>query len=312
MRAVMSIAIFLLALLGVLAVISYAGAKRIEAALPPVGAFIKVDGLELHYVQAGQGNPGPPIVLLHGASSNLRDFQTSIMPELAKTHHVIAFDRPGMGYSQRRSEWQNPADLCDLFLNAAAALGAEKPLLVGHSWSGSVVMACALDQADRIAGGVLLAGAAGHWAGGVDWNVSAARVPVLGRLFAHTLIYPLGQLLLPRVVRHIMAPNPPPADYIDKIGAKLALRPAAYRNNAEDLTRLSEFLQLQSARYPDVKTPLLIIHGEADNIVPYWNHGQRVKAVVPSAQVELLPSVGHAPHHVDPPKIAALIANFAR
>ena len=312
MRVLMSVAIFIAALLGVLAIVSYAGAKRIEADLPPAGQFITVDGLELHYLQAGQGNPGPPIVLLHGASSNLRDFQTSILPLLAKTHHVIAFDRPGMGYSKRRADWQNPADLCDLFLNAAKALGAEQPIVVGHSWSGSVVMACALDQPDRIAGGVLLAGAAGHWTGGVDWNVSIARVPIIGRVFAHTLIYPLGQVLLPKVVRHIMAPNPPPASYIEDIGAKLALRPGAYRNNAQDLTRLSEFLQLQSARYPDVQGRLLIIHGEDDTVVPYWNHGQRIKAVVPGAQVELLPGVGHVPHHADPEKIAKLIADFAR
>lgn len=312
MRILMSVVIFLVALFGVLAVVSYAGAKRIEAALPPIGDFVTVDGLKLHYVQAGQGNAGPPIVLLHGASSNLRDFHSSILPLLAEKHHVIAFDRPGMGYSERRSDWQNPADLCGLFLNAAAALGADKPVVVGHSWSGSVVMACALDQPERIAGGVLLAGAAGHWAGGVDWNVSLARVPVVGQLFAHTLIYPLGQLLLPKVVRHIMAPNQPPTNYVRDIGAKLALRPAAYRSNAQDLTRLSEFLQLQSARYPDVKARLLIIHGEDDTVVPYWNHGQRVKAVVPSAQVELLPGVGHVPHHAQPDHIARLISAFAR
>ena len=172
-------------------------------------------------------------------------------------------------------------------------------------------MACALDAPARIRGGVLLGGAAGHWAGGVDWNVSLARVPVLGAVFAHTLIYPLGQWLLPKVVRHILAPNEPPPDYIDKIGARLALRPAAYRSNAEDLTRLSEFLQLQSARYPDVEAPLLIVHGEDDTIVPYWNHGQRVKAVVPDAEVALLPGVGHVPHHADPDGIARRIAEFA-
>ena len=311
MRVLTSLLILLAALLVALAILSHFGAKRIEAALPPIGEFITVDGLELHYLQAGQGNPGPPIVLLHGASSNLRDFQSSILPLLAKTHHVIAFDRPGMGYSKRRADWQNPADLCELILNAATALGADKPIVVGHSWSGSVVMACALDQPDRIAGGVLLAGAAGHWAGGVDWNVSLARVPIIGPLFAHTLIYPLGQALLPGVVRHIMAPNPPPDDYITQIGARLALRPAAYRNKAQDLTRLSEFLQLQSARYPDVQAKLLIIHGDADTVVPYWNHGQRVKAVVPDAQVELLPGIGHVPHHVEPYKIAKRIADFA-
>lgn len=311
MRVLMSLLIILAAALAVLAVVSHAGARRIEAALPPIGQFITVDGLDLHYLEAGKGKPGPAIVLLHGASSNLRDFAASILPLLAERHHVIAFDRPGLGYSARRADWQNPADLCELFLKAAAALGAERPVIVGHSWSGSIAMACALDAPERIRGSVLLAGAAGHWTGGVDWNVSLARVPVVGPLFAHTLIYPLGELLLPRVVRRILAPNAPPPGYIDNIGARLALRPEAYRNNAQDMTRLSEFLQLQSARYPDVSAPLLIIHGEEDTIVPYWNHGKRVKAVVPDARVELLPGVGHAPHHAQPETVARLISEFA-
>ena len=51
-----------------------------------------VDGVRLHYIDAGTGSP---LVLLHGASASLRDFHASILPELARHHRVIAFDRPG-------------------------------------------------------------------------------------------------------------------------------------------------------------------------------------------------------------------------
>ena len=42
---------------------------------------------------------GPDLVLIHGASGNLRDFTTSIASVMAKSYHATLFDRPGLGHS---------------------------------------------------------------------------------------------------------------------------------------------------------------------------------------------------------------------
>ena len=76
------------------ALYSWVASQWIEHEYPPIGQFIEVDGLRLHYVMQGQGD-GPALLLVHGASSNLREFTSSIMPALARHHRVIAFDRPG-------------------------------------------------------------------------------------------------------------------------------------------------------------------------------------------------------------------------
>ena len=137
---------------------------------PPLGEFVEVEGQRLHLVdggpQAATGDPAPalpPLLLVHGSNSNLRDFEASIAPLLREHTRVISIDRPGFGHSPRhRGAWRNPAEQARLVLDAAAQLGVERPLLVGHSWAGSAVMAAMVEMPGRIAGGVLLAGAAGH------------------------------------------------------------------------------------------------------------------------------------------------------
>src|SRR5262245_34352567 len=111
------------------------GRRRIEAANPPLGSFVEVGGVRLHYAAKGSG---PPVVLVHGASITLRDWTASIFDDLvAAGHRTLAFDRPGYGYSDRPGgEWPSPAVQARLLREALARLGVERPILVGHSWAG--------------------------------------------------------------------------------------------------------------------------------------------------------------------------------
>lgn len=289
---------------------SWLASLWIERQYPPIGQFIEIDGQRLHYVSQGEGS-GPALLLVHGASSNLRDFTSSIMPALAKNHRVIAFDRPGYGYSERaKGNWQNPAQIASLLLDACGQLGIEKPVIVGHSWAGSVVMAALVEMPERISGGVLLAGVAGHWAGSVGWTYDVGAIPVLGQLFAWTVVTPAGQLLLRKEVQPVLAPGPVPDHYVEDIGAPLALRPWSFEYNVEDMTRLNEYMQRLSPRYDQIRRPLLIIHGDADRLVPFWNHGRRVLPVVPQARLVLIDDAGHALHHTHTQEVVRAIDQF--
>jgi len=289
---------------------SVLGSWWIERRYPPIGEFIEVDGLRLHYVVQGQG-PGPALLLVHGASSNLRDYSTSILPALAQQRRVIAFDRPGYGYSERPAgDWPDPARVARLLLDASARLGIDRPVIVGHSWAGSVVMSALVEMPERVSGGVLLAGVAGHWVGSVGWTYDAGSLPLLGKLFAWTAVLPAGQLMLADAVAPVLAPSPVPARYIERIGAPLALRPRTFLNNVQDMTRLSEYMQHLSPRYDQVRLPLLIVHGEADTMVPFWNHGRRLLPVIPQAQVVLIPGAGHAPQHSHPQVVVDAMQDF--
>lgn len=292
----------LVALLVGLLVWTGIGQWWVEREHPPVGQFITVDGITLHYVMAGDG---PGLVLVHGASSNLQEFTSSILPELAKTHRVIAFDRPGYGYSDAPpgDGWFDPTQVADLLLKAAAQLGVEKPVVLGHSWAGSVVMAAMVHFPERIRGGVMLSGVAGHWAGPLNWTYEIGDKPLIGPLFAWTMVYPLGSLVLANNVQEVFTPDAMPEGHLDRAAVALALRPATFQRNVRDMNQLNEYMQLLSPRYDEVTLPLLIIHGEDDILVPFWNHGRRVVPVIKQAKVVLLPHTGHAPHHTQTARV---------
>ena len=97
-------------------------ARKAEREHPPTGRFVTVDGVRLHYLEKGEG---PPVVLLHGNVVTAEDFQTSgVLDLLATQHRVIAFDRPGFGYSDRPhgSAWSAGAQ-ADLLSGALVVLG---------------------------------------------------------------------------------------------------------------------------------------------------------------------------------------------
>jgi pimeloyl-ACP methyl ester carboxylesterase len=81
-----------------------------------------VDGVRLHYVEQGTGEP---LVLLHGNGSMIQDFATSgLVKTAAETYRVIVFDRPGFGYSNRpRGKVWTPDAQASLLRHALARLG---------------------------------------------------------------------------------------------------------------------------------------------------------------------------------------------
>ncbi len=282
---------------------------RLEQRYPPVGEPVRLYGLKLHYAQAGSG---PVVVLLHGSSTNLRDFTASIFDPLSRHCRVVAFDRPGHGYSTYPlKSWMNPREQAEAVRNALLKLGIERAVWLGHSWAGSVVMAGLLDFPDEVTGGVLLGGAAYPWEGGVDWINHIIDSPVAGPLFKQTLLVPAGKLLMNKQISAAFVPNGPPPDYRTRTAIDLVLRPSQFTINGRDVRLLSDFLVEQSKRYQEIQQPLLMIHGESDDIVPAWNHADRLVKLLPQAELVEIPATGHAPHHVRTEDVARRIARFA-
>ena len=146
-----SVLLVLAGLSGGLLIYSHDVARRAEADFPPLGSFVVVDGVRLHYLDSAPGDDErQAIVMVHGASGNLRDFAVSIFDELAQKYRVIAIDRPGHGYSERPSSdsvdaaWVTPEIQARLIHGAMRQIGVEKPVILGHSWGGAVALAYAL------------------------------------------------------------------------------------------------------------------------------------------------------------------------
>jgi len=147
-----------------------ANEARAEAAFPPEGQVVMVDGHRVHAVVMGsEDGTRPDLVLLHGASGNTRDMTYHLAPRLARDYRVIVLDRPGLGYTERINRTgATIIEQAELMQKAAALFGAEKPIVLGHSYGGAVALAWAVTRPDHIAAVVDVAGAAKPWETGLS------------------------------------------------------------------------------------------------------------------------------------------------
>jgi pimeloyl-ACP methyl ester carboxylesterase len=288
-----------------------AAPARAEALHPPVGRFVTVEGLRVHWTEAGEG---PPVVLIHGASGNLRDFTFSLMGRLAAGGvRAIAFDRPGFGYSERQAArgWE-PAEQARLLRGAAAAIGAARPVVAGHSWGAAAAMAWAAAAPQEVAGVAVLAGATYPWGGDAGLLYRLGAAPVIGGLVAGAARLLVDPEAPEAILRRIFAPDPVPPGYGAHVGVGLALRPATFRANALDLHNLNAALTAQAPRYAGLPVRLEVVHGLADRTVWAGVHAEPLARAVPGARLTLLPGVGHMPHHAAEEACAAAILRLAR
>lgn len=275
-----------------------------ERRFPPVGQFTTVDGLKMHYVEEGQG---PPIVLVHGANGNVRDWTFSMMSRLRDRYRVIAIDRPGHGYSQRpATDGANPMTQARIIADTAAALGADRTVIVGHSWGGAVVTGWALQRPDQVAGAAVLAGATYPWGGGGGLLYSLGSGPLGPAINAIARTYVSGSRA-ENLVADVFSPNPMPTGYVDHIGVPLALRPATFRWNADDIDQLNDNLVSMASRYGELAMPIEVIHGDVDETVFLDVHSVPLSKDAQNAELTVLKGIGHMPHHVQEDAVVAAI-----
>ncbi len=279
-----------------------------EKRAPLIGERIDVDGVAMHVTTAGpRDGAKPPVVLIHGASVNLRDMKIALGDALAKDRFVVMIDRPGRGYSERPENAHRLATQAALIKGAVDALGVERPVVVGQSFGGAVALRYALEYQAEMSGLVLLAPVSHEWPGGVDWHNHAATTPVLGVLFRRLIIPAYGALAGEGTVNASFAPNQAPKDYYERAGVPLLFRAGDFKANATDIVNLKNEIRGQQGRYQDLKLPVVIATGTADDTVSPEIHSKTLAAEIESAMLTLFPETGHALHHAETRAIIQLI-----
>ena len=178
----------------------------------PPGAFVTAAGVRVHYVRRGAG---PPLVYIHGAKGSVYDFMLSIGDRLAERYTASAFDRPGSGFSGRAAhDGGSPQAQAAVLRAAAAALGLERPVLVGHSFGAAVALAWALDAPGEVAAVVTLGGYVLPLGGPPPWVVALMRSPWTLRAVGRLGRSRLGRPLVESAVRRAFFPGQPPDEYV--------------------------------------------------------------------------------------------------
>ena len=275
--------------------------RQFEANYPNIGERTDIGGYQLNAVHVPRPETAdlPPLVFIHGAGGNLRDQVGAFLGSLEGRAEMLFVDRPGHGYSERGGpENALPSGQADAIATLIEKRGIKRAVIVGHSFGGAIAAAFGVRHPDKTEGLLFLAPATHPWPGGIDWYYHLAAMPMLGWLFTHAIVVPLGLRRLEQATMNVFRPNPRPEDYIAKTGPTLALRPRAFYNNAIDCTRLLAYLKAHSPQYSRITAPAVIITGDSDAIVWEHIHSQGLARDIAGSELVKIQGLGHKPDYM--------------
>ncbi len=286
-------------------------ARKVEAAVPPCGQFIEIDGQRLHYVDTG--GTGPAMVMIHGLGGTLWNYTYALVDKLSGEFRVIAVDRPGSGYSTRPDD--APARLsaqANTLAKFIRALGLKQPLLVGHSLGGALSLAIALDHPD-CAGALALIAPLTHAQDDVPEPFQGLVInsPVMRKIIAWTLAIPMSIRNAPQLLKIVFGPDAVPADFPTRGGGLLGLRPKSFYNTSSDLAAVNEDLPGMMKRYGGLNIPLGMLFAKDDRILDYRRQGEAMKQLRPALDLVLVDGHGHMLPVTAPDSTAELIRRVA-
>jgi pimeloyl-ACP methyl ester carboxylesterase len=286
-------------------------ARKVEAAVPPCGQFVEIDGQRLHYVDTK--GTGPAIVMIHGLGGTLWNYTYALVDKLSGEFRVVAVDRPGSGYSARADDASaRLAAQADTLAKFMRALGLKQPLLVGHSLGGALSLAIALDHPD-CAGALVLIAPLTQAQDDVPEPFQGLVVnsPMMRKIVAWTLATPMSIRNAPKLLKIVFGPDAVPADYPTRGGGLLGLRPKSFYNTSSDLVAASEDLPGMMKRYGGLTIPLGMLFAKGDLILDYRRHGEAMKQICPALDLVLLDEHGHMLPVTAPDATASLIRRVA-
>jgi pimeloyl-ACP methyl ester carboxylesterase len=298
------IALGLFLLLGATAMWAYTpdrdgAALRATYAGPP-SDFLDVAGLRLHIRDTGPPD-APAVLLLHGFGASLHTWD-AWAALLEASHRVIRIDLPGFALTGPDPTGDYSDARATVVLTALLdRLGVAQADVVGNSMGGRIAWRFALAEPARVRRLVLVApdGFAGPGRG----YGAAEPVPPLMHLLPYAM--PRGMLRATLAPAYADASRMTEAD-VDR--AHDLLRAPGVRHAI--ITRMAQHaLEDPRPLLPRLTQPILLLWGEHDRLIPA-SHGQDWLAVLPRAELVVLPGLGHVPQEEDPARSLTPVRAF--
>ncbi len=289
------------------------GVRPLADVAGPDARYVTVAGVDVHVRRWDGEGDGPAFLLLHGFPYSTHTFD-DLAPLLAQSGDVVAIDLPGFGLTERPDP-DDPdlgldpyaaASQPRLVAGVIAALGLQRPVLVGHGYGARVALDTAL-ASPALVGGLVTIGASPY--------VVQRRSFVSRLLMSAPQLKRLGPLLLRQLAEEpglrILRAGWHDPTRITQERIDLFREPFGVEGWDVALWRLSQAEPPPSleGRLGAVAAPALVVAGAEDGVVPV-EQSERLASDLPDAELVLVPDCGHAVQEECPGDLAAAIADW--
>jgi pimeloyl-ACP methyl ester carboxylesterase len=283
------------------------GTKTYQEAAGSETSFAKAQGIDIYTdvtefdCQQDSDCANPPVfILLHGFGANTFSYRFVTEP-LSAYGDVIAYDRPGFGFTERPTNWkgENPYGSAgnDLILDELIAEYASNRdvYLVGHSAGGTQAAQYVVDNPGAVTGLILISPAiltSGGSASGFNWIFSIPQLDHLGPLLVSS-IASSGMDLLDRswfdkskITDEIKAGYRAPLDII------------GWEEGFWEFNRAPRTFDVRD-RLSEITIPTLLITGDTDVVVATADT-QALATMIEGSSLVVIPKSGHLAQEENP------------
>jgi pimeloyl-ACP methyl ester carboxylesterase len=246
-----------------------------------------------------------PVLLLHGQPGSASDWDR-VRAAIGARAVTIAIDRPG---------WDGESSPVDLAGNARAALaaldaaGAERAVVVGHSFGGAVAAWLAATAPERVSSLVLVAPSANRES--LLWVDKVLAAPGLGFVASAAALASSGIALAARPLRVRVARDLQLEERYLRSAGRILVTPRAWRAFFLEQRLLVRDLPDLEARLNRIRAPTTIAIGTADRIVPV-SSARHLANQVPGARLLELRRANHLLPQQRAPELAEIILEAPR
>lgn len=250
---------------------------------------ININGLNIEYTEQGSGIP---VLLLHGWGSSF-DVYKGIITALCDRCRLVALNFPGCGNSDIMSNPWTLEDYCNLVLEFMKAVNLKKPVMIGHSHGGRVILKMAAEGMVNPQKIVLLDSAGLIPKKSVKQKLRAKSFKAIKRVLTLPIIENHSQSLLDKARKHYGS-----ADY--------NAAPEVLRKTLVSLvnTDLRNILH-------NIKCPSLLIWGDKDTATPIED-ARIIESLIPDAGLCVLEGCGHYSFCEKPYQAHAILKSFIK
>ncbi|MFM8874539.1 MAG: alpha/beta fold hydrolase [Anaerolineae bacterium] len=276
----------------------------------PDSQFIEINGVNIHYKEAGVGER--TFILLHPFGGSTYSWR-EVIDEFAQYGKVIAYDRPAFGLTERPlpGDWEeNPYGMkanVEILRELLDSMGVEKAVLVGNSAGGGVAVAFALEYPERIDELIL-----------VDPGVGGGRGPQFPAWALPVMWTPQMRHLGPLMMRDYQESLPRTLErgWFDQTKLTNEIRERHLQilkiKNWDkafyELTFAPAYPELRPL-LPNLTVPVLVVAGQEDRLIRSW-YFEAVATEIPEATLNLIPQCGHMPQEECPTEFMEVVLKY--